>query len=91
MLPKISRVWLSICRHDSEDHSGLQYVVKVILHLLDPLIPEFSASYVGKLIIVFIRKVIAISYCLMVTPNLFGTGCKCSGEGTEVASAGCVE
>ncbi len=37
--------------------SGLQYVLRVILHLLDPTVPEFSASFVGKLVIVFLKKV----------------------------------
>ena len=44
-------------RHDSRGCSGLEYVVKVILHLLDPTGPEFSASFVGKLIIAFVKKV----------------------------------
>jgi hypothetical protein len=32
-------------------------VVEVVLHLLDPSLPEFSASYVGKLVVIFIQKV----------------------------------
>ena len=42
---------------DSTDHNGLQYVIQVILHLLDPARPEFSAAFVGKLIIAFVKKV----------------------------------
>lgn len=45
------------CRKDPNGRSGLQYVLELVLHLLDPLLPEFSASYVGKLVIVFIQKV----------------------------------
>ena len=45
------------CRRDEEGSSGVKYVVKVILHLLDPLVSEFSASYVGKLILVLMKKV----------------------------------
>lgn len=48
----------TVLRSDSEGHGGLHYVLKTILHLLDPLMPEFSASFVGKLIIVFIKKVV---------------------------------
>ena len=46
-------------RTDQNGRNGLQYVVEVILHLLDPILPEFSASYVGKLVVVFIQKVCA--------------------------------
>lgn len=41
---------------DPNGRSGLQYVLELVLHLLDPLLPEFSASYVGKLVIVLIQK-----------------------------------
>lgn len=47
-----------MCRQDPDGRTGLQYVVEVILHLLDPLVPEFSASYVGKLILVVMKKVL---------------------------------
>ena len=46
-----------VCRRDQVGVSGLQYVLRVILHLLDPTVPEFSASFVGKLVIVFLKKV----------------------------------
>lgn len=46
-----------LCRHDSGGESGLAYVVRLAVHLLDPGRPEFSAAFVGKLIIVFIKKV----------------------------------
>lgn len=49
---------VSCCsRIDHNGRNGLQYVLEVILHLLDPTLPEFSASYVGKLVVVFIQKV----------------------------------
>ena len=48
---------LYVSRSDSEGRDGLHYVVETILHLLDPLMPEFSASFVGRLIIVFVKKV----------------------------------
>lgn len=40
----------------------MSYVVRLAVHLLDPGRPEYSAAFVGKLIIVFIKKV----RCLMV-------------------------
>ena len=43
-------------RKDAAGYSGLHYVVQVIVHLLDPSRPEFSAAFVGKLIIVFVNK-----------------------------------
>ena len=49
-LPPLSRV-------DSSRCSGLHYVVQVIIHLLNPSRPEFSAAFVGKLIITFVKKV----------------------------------
>ena len=44
-------------RVDASGHSGLGYVVQLVVHLLDPARPEFSAAFVGKLIITFIKKV----------------------------------
>lgn len=35
----------------------MSYVVRLAVHLLDPGRPEYSAAFVGKLIIVFIKKV----------------------------------
>jgi len=55
--------YLGLCRRDQDGRSGLSYVVEVILHLLDPLLTEFSASYVGKLILVFIKKVCILWLC----------------------------
>lgn len=43
-------------RKDAAGYSGLHYVVQVIVHLLDPGRPEFSAAFVGKLIVVFVNK-----------------------------------
>ncbi len=45
------------CRQDSTGTNGLEYVVKVILYLLEPTKAEFSAAFVGKLIISFVKKV----------------------------------
>ncbi len=45
------------CRRDSTGTNGLEYVVKVILYLLEPTKAEFTASFVGKLIISFVKKV----------------------------------
>ena len=46
--------------HDQEGTGGLHYTVKVIVHLLDPKHSEFSAVFVGKLIILLFRKVGAL-------------------------------
>lgn len=43
-------------------------MVEVILHLLDPTLPEFSASYVGKLVVVLIQKVCVCSPVLVTVP-----------------------
>jgi hypothetical protein len=37
--------------------SGLHYITKVVVHLLDPSRPEYSAALIDKLIIVFLKKV----------------------------------
>ena len=44
-------------RHDSSSNSGIAYVVKVISHLLHPNISEYAAVFVGKLIIILVKKV----------------------------------
>ena len=41
---------------DYEGTGGLHYAVKLIEHLLDPKNSEFSAAFVGKLIIMLVRK-----------------------------------
>ena len=46
-----------IIRRDSNGRSGLQYATEVVIHLLDPARPEYSAAFVDKLIIVFVKKV----------------------------------
>ena len=46
-----------MCRCDSQGESGVLYVVKLAVHLLDPSCPESSAALVGRLLIVFIKKV----------------------------------
>ncbi|KAI6656017.1 hypothetical protein LOD99_1751 [Oopsacas minuta] len=45
---------------DQEGAGGLHYAVKVIEHILDPKHSEFSAAFVGKLIIMLVRKVGAL-------------------------------
>ena len=44
-------------RVDESGQSGLHYVAQVVIHLLDPARPEYSAAFIDKLIIVFIKKV----------------------------------
>ena len=46
-----------VVRSDGSGQSGLQYAAQVVMRLLDPLKPETSATFVDKLIIVFVRKV----------------------------------
>lgn len=48
---------LFLNRRDSSGRDGLQYVIQVVLHLLDPVRPEYSASFVGKFIIAFVKVV----------------------------------
>ena len=45
---------------DQEGTGGLHHAAKVIVHLLDPKHSEFSAVFVGKLIILLFRKVGAL-------------------------------
>ena len=51
---------MTCLRVDPQGRSGLYLCVQVILHLLSPLHPEFSATFVGKLIVVFVKKVCII-------------------------------
>ena len=44
-------------RHDSEGESGVGYVVRLVVCLLDPTRPESTAVFVGRLIIIFIKRV----------------------------------
>ena len=53
---------LRLLRVDSAGSSGLQYAMQVIIYLLEPSRPEYSAAFVGKLIITFIKKV-CVSVC----------------------------
>ena len=46
--------------HDQDGTLGLNYIIKVIEHLLDPKNSEFSAVYVGKLINLLIKKASAV-------------------------------
>ena len=54
---------MTVClfRRDSGGESGLAYVVRLAVHLLDPVRPEYSAAFVGRLIIIFIKKVSSLS------------------------------
>ncbi|CAI8007574.1 Importin-9 [Geodia barretti] len=42
---------------DREGESGVLYVVRLAVHLLDPSRPESSAAFIGRLLIVFFKKV----------------------------------
>ena len=44
-------------RSDSTGQTGLHYATQVVMNLLDPARPEYSAAFVDKLIIVFVKKV----------------------------------
>ena len=46
-----------VCRCDREGESGVLYVVRLAVHLLDPSRPESSAAFIGRLLIVFFKKV----------------------------------
>lgn len=61
-------------RVDESGQSGLHYAAQVVIHLLDPARPEYSAAFIDKLIIVFIKKV-----CLLFK--------KCSLEFYQVGAA----
>lgn len=59
-------VCLSLChnvvlslsiRIDESGQTGLHYIAQVVIYLLDPARPEYSAAFVDKLIIVFMKKV----------------------------------
>ena len=62
-----------LIRRDSSGRDGLQYVIQVVLHLLDPARPEYSASFVGKFIIAFVKVVSCfiqrMCYCVTVLPS----------------------
>lgn len=51
-------------RVDSEGESGVNYVVRLAVYLLDPNRLEYSAAFIGRFIIVFIKKVSIILYLL---------------------------
>ena len=44
-------------RRDAQGNNGISYVVRVTLHLLDPRGPEFTASFVGRLVSTLVKKV----------------------------------
>ena len=46
-----------VCRVDSDGESGVGYVVRLLVHMLDPTLPEYTAAFTGRLIIVFIKRV----------------------------------
>ena len=52
-----------ICfRNDGSSNSGIAYVVQVISHLLHPNISEYASVFVGKLIIILVKKVSLTSH-----------------------------
>ena len=44
-------------RRDSQGNSAISYIVRAASHLLDPRAPEFTASFVGRLVTTLIKKV----------------------------------
>ena len=47
-------------RRDPQGNSAISYIVRATSHLLDPRAPEFTASFVGRLVTTMIKKVSAI-------------------------------
>lgn len=50
-------VFLLIDRRDSQGTSAISYIVRATSHLLDPRAPEFTASFVGRLVTTLIKNV----------------------------------
>ena len=44
-------------RRDSQGTSAISYIVRATSHLLDPRAPEFTASFVGRLVTTLIKNV----------------------------------
>ena len=44
-------------RRDSQGNSAISYIVRAASHLLDPRAPEFTASFVGRLVTTLIKTV----------------------------------
>ena len=44
-------------RRDPQGNSAISYIVRATSHLLDPRAPEFTASFVGRLVTTMIKKV----------------------------------
>ena len=66
-------LYCNMCRRDSSGRDGLQYVIQVALHLLDPSRPEYSASFVGKFIITFVKVVSEVLTVTVHANILYGT------------------
>jgi len=49
-----------LSRRDPQGNSAISYIVRATSHLLDPRAPEFTASFVGRLVTTMIKKVSAI-------------------------------
>lgn len=62
---------LSSLRVDESGQSGLHYAAQVVIHLLDPARPEYSAAFIDKLIIVFIKKVNALIIMMLMISLYF--------------------
>lgn len=52
----ISLLFQVLAYHDAEGRSGLQYIVQVASQLLSPATSEHTATFVGRLITVLIRR-----------------------------------
>lgn len=50
-------VFLLFDRRDSQGTSAISYIVRATSHLLDPRAPEFTASFVGRLVTTLIKNV----------------------------------
>lgn len=50
-------VFLLLDRRDSQGISAISYIVRATSHLLDPRAPEFTASFVGRLVTTLIKNV----------------------------------
>lgn len=61
----------SSLRVDESGQSGLHYAAQVVIHLLDPARPEYSAAFIDKLIIVFIKKVNALIIMMLIISLYF--------------------
>ena len=54
----------------SDGQSGLLLATQVVVHLLNPSLAEFSASFVGRLVVMLIKQV-----CVYVGEHMYLGGC----------------